>query len=74
MVFDERMASLESAAATGAAPRLLKLTSIADSRGTLIAADEGEVLPFSAVRYFLVQRRAARSRAGPSTRSAGTRS
>jgi UDP-2-acetamido-3-amino-2,3-dideoxy-glucuronate N-acetyltransferase len=52
MVFHGRMAALESSAATGTAPRILKLTSIADTRGTLIAADEGEVLPFSAVRYF----------------------
>jgi WxcM-like protein len=54
MVFDDRMRSFESAAATGAAPRVLKLTSIEDPRGTLIAAGSGEGLPFSAVRYFLV--------------------
>jgi dTDP-4-dehydrorhamnose 3,5-epimerase-like enzyme len=54
MVFDEQMGSLESAAAFGAAPRVLKLASIVDTRGTLIAADSGEGLPFSAVRYFLV--------------------
>jgi len=55
MVFDERMGSLESAAATGAEPRVLTLASIADARGTLIAADSGEGLPFSAARYFLIR-------------------
>ena len=51
----ERMGRLESAPATGAAPRVVKLASFEDGRGTLIAADGGEVLPFSAVRYFLVR-------------------
>ena len=34
---------------------MVKLASHADSRGTLIAADGGEALPFPAVRYFLVR-------------------
>jgi dTDP-4-dehydrorhamnose 3,5-epimerase-like enzyme len=55
MMFDERMGSLESGAAAGAAPRLLKLASIADPRGTLLAADSGEGMPFAAARYFIVQ-------------------
>ena len=55
MVFDERMGRLESAPATGVAPRVVKLASFEDARGTLIAADGGEALPFSAVRYFLVR-------------------
>jgi dTDP-4-dehydrorhamnose 3,5-epimerase-like enzyme len=54
MVFDERMGSLESAVVRGAEPRVVKLTSVADARGTLIAAEGGEALPFAAVRYFLV--------------------
>jgi dTDP-4-dehydrorhamnose 3,5-epimerase-like enzyme len=54
MVFDERMGSLESAAATRGAPRTVRLASIADARGTLMVADAGEGLPFSAVRYFLI--------------------
>lgn len=54
MVFDERMGSLESAAATGAVPRTVKLASTAETRGTLTAA-EGEALPFTPVRYFLVR-------------------
>lgn len=54
MVFDERMGSLESAAATGAVPRVVRLTSIEDPRGTLTAADSGESLLFSAARYFLI--------------------
>ncbi len=48
------MGSLESAAATGAAPRMLRLTSIVEARGTLTAADT-ELLPFPAVRYFHVR-------------------
>src|SRR6478672_3394966 len=55
MVFDERMGRLESAPATGVAPRVVKLASFEDARGTLVAADGDEVLPFSAVRYFLVR-------------------
>jgi UDP-2-acetamido-3-amino-2,3-dideoxy-glucuronate N-acetyltransferase len=55
MVFDERMGSLESAAATGSTPRTVRLTSIAETRGTLMAADGDECLPFPAVRYFLVR-------------------
>lgn len=51
----EPMGTLESAAATGAAPRMVKLASFADTRGKLIAADGGEALPFPAVRYFLVR-------------------
>jgi UDP-2-acetamido-3-amino-2,3-dideoxy-glucuronate N-acetyltransferase len=54
MVFDEPMGSLESAAATGAAPRVLRLTSIEEARGTLTAADS-ELVPFAAVRYFFVR-------------------
>ena len=54
MVFDERMGSLESAAAGGAAPRVLRLASIEEARGTLTAADS-ELLPFPAVRYFHVR-------------------
>jgi hypothetical protein len=54
MVFDEPMGSLESAAATGAAPRVLSLTSIEEARGTLTAADS-ELLPFAAVRYFHIR-------------------
>jgi UDP-2-acetamido-3-amino-2,3-dideoxy-glucuronate N-acetyltransferase len=48
------MGSLESRAATGPAPRVVKLTSVAEARGTLIAAEGEEVLPFPAVRYFLI--------------------
>ena len=48
------MGLLESASATGAAPRMVKLASVADARGTLVAADGGEGLPFPAVRYFLI--------------------
>jgi dTDP-4-dehydrorhamnose 3,5-epimerase-like enzyme len=55
MVFDERMGRLESAPATGVAPRVVKLASFEDARGTLVAADGDEALPFSAVRYFLVR-------------------
>ena len=54
MVFDERMGSLESAAALGAAPRVLRLASIEGDRGTLTAADS-ELLPFPPVRYFHVR-------------------
>ena len=54
MLFDERMGSLESAAA-GAPPRVLRLTSIPDARGTLLAGDTGEGMPFAAVRYFVVR-------------------
>jgi dTDP-4-dehydrorhamnose 3,5-epimerase-like enzyme len=54
MVFDERMGPLESAAALGAAPSLLKLASIEEATGTLIAADS-ELLPFPPVRYFHVR-------------------
>jgi UDP-2-acetamido-3-amino-2,3-dideoxy-glucuronate N-acetyltransferase len=53
MVFDERMGSLESAAIAGAAPKMVKLASITETRGRLIAA-EGEALPFTPVRYFLI--------------------
>lgn len=55
MVFDGRMGSAESAAALGTTPRLLKLASIADPRGTLLAADMGAAMPFPAVRYFVVK-------------------
>ena len=54
MVFDERMGSLESAAAVGPEPRVLKLASIEEARGTLTAADS-ELLPFQAVRYFHIR-------------------
>src|SRR4051794_17616501 len=55
MVFDERMGRLESTPATGVAPRVVKLASFEDARGTLIAANGGEALPFRAVRYFFVR-------------------
>ncbi len=54
MVFDEPMGSLESATASGTVPSVVKLASVADTRGTLFAAEGDEVLPFPAVRYFLV--------------------
>src|SRR4051794_24171734 len=53
MVFDEPMGSLDSAPASSAAPRVLRLASIEEARGTLTAADS-DLLPFPAVRYFLV--------------------
>lgn len=55
MVFDEPMRSIESPPADGTAPRVITLPSFADSRGTLVAADGAEELPFPPVRYFLVQ-------------------
>ena len=55
MVFHGRMASLESSTATGVMPRVLKLASVTDPRGTLVAADAGEGLPFPAVRCFHVR-------------------
>ena len=54
MVFDGRMGSLESAAAAGAAPRLLSLASVAEARGNLHAVDAGD-MPFTAVRCFVVR-------------------
>ena len=55
MVFDERMPPLESAVAVGGAPRLVRLPSFVDARGTLTAADTDGCLPFPVARYFLVR-------------------
>jgi dTDP-4-dehydrorhamnose 3,5-epimerase-like enzyme len=54
MVFDEPIRSIESPPADGTAPRVITLPSFADSRGTLVAADGAEELPFRPARYFLV--------------------
>jgi dTDP-4-dehydrorhamnose 3,5-epimerase-like enzyme len=54
MVFDERMGSRDSVAAVGAVPRVLRLTSIEEDRGTLTVADS-ELLPFPPVRCFHVR-------------------
>ena len=47
------MRSVQSAAASGAAPRIVSLDPITDARGTLAAADS-DALPFSPVRYFVI--------------------
>jgi dTDP-4-dehydrorhamnose 3,5-epimerase-like enzyme len=41
-------------AAPVAVPRVVNLNAFADSRGTLVAADGSESLPFPPVRYFLI--------------------
>jgi UDP-2-acetamido-3-amino-2,3-dideoxy-glucuronate N-acetyltransferase len=53
MVFDERMSSSRPAVPV-AVPRVVNLNAFADSRGTLVAADGAEELPFPPVRYFLI--------------------
>jgi UDP-2-acetamido-3-amino-2,3-dideoxy-glucuronate N-acetyltransferase len=54
IVFDEEMSLPEPAAVDGGTPRLLRLPSYIDARGGLTVAD-GEALPFSAARYFVVR-------------------
>jgi UDP-2-acetamido-3-amino-2,3-dideoxy-glucuronate N-acetyltransferase len=55
MVFDNTMPPNQEPGTLGPGPRLVPLKKIVEDRGTLIAADAGEGLPFVAARYFLVQ-------------------
>jgi UDP-2-acetamido-3-amino-2,3-dideoxy-glucuronate N-acetyltransferase len=55
LVFDALMSRPETDAGAGGEPRIVRLSPVVDTRGTLIPAETGEELPFAVERYFVIR-------------------